>query len=268
MINSLVNEIPEMRREIYTTALSSSFKLWVLQLDNSDVRKNLKGLSDNLEKNSFEKAVIKSLASCFVESSIGDPSAKDKKSLLANLRSETRQWLLQHLNKLIVNRPQEIALVPTSGELAIVGDTIHIPQSLLNQIAACDSAATDDDYERTMSVGRAIMPLIDAAAARIRLLARIRCQQFNRIYSDNSPEFSADIFTTGLKEAEEICYDVTRKYIEIGGDPDVATSDYQIPFEWFDYGSMERQLRSYSLIGVSGGGHGSFSTFISFKADI
>lgn len=262
IVNQTVEDIPKARRDLYGATVSATFGMFVRQLDHPDLRKKLKPLADARGAAAFEKAVIKGLASCLVEATLGDPKAKDGTSFLANLREETKEWTLKRLDQLIAALPGGITVAPTSGALAIAGDEIRIPASLLREIQLSDDAAAREDYQRQMSALTAIAPMRRAAAAHLSLLARTRRLQVAILsMSGVDAALAPAAYDHYLAEVEQTCAGVTRKYVAAGGDPDTPTPLDTVPFETFELPDpMTRRIRFYQLIGDGGGGKGSLSS--------
>jgi hypothetical protein len=260
IVNATAKDIPESRREAYGLALSASFGMFVRQLDNPDLRKKLKPLVDARGAKEFDKAVIKGLASCLVEGTLGDPKAKDGSSFLANLREESRQWTLQRLNQLIAALPASITVVSTPGG-PTSGDEIRIPAALLREVLLSEAPAAQDAFDRSFAVSIAIEPVKKAAEANLLILARARQPQVVKLArSGGDAEVQRAAYNAYWEEVTKICANVTKQYIAAGGDPDVESWD-ALRVETFDFEDPENwRQRFYSLIGRNGGGRGAFSS--------
>jgi len=192
---------------------------------------------------------------------LGDPKAKDGSSLLANLRVETKQWLLQRLYQLI-NAATNFSVVPTNGALDIVGDEVRIPAALFNEIQYSDEEAANAAYERLKGAVNAIAPMRDAAIANLNLLAAARRQKVAKLASGSNytgPD-AFDVWSAYWDEVIAICRAVTQRYIAAGGDPDTPVTGLGFSFETFEHVDPLRRRRcSYDIIGSAGGGAGEFS---------
>jgi hypothetical protein len=260
-VNAIADELPKARREAYGTAVSLTFGLWVRQLDNPELRKRLKPMIDAKGAKEFEKAVIKAIATGLTEGIVGDPKAKDGSSLLANLRTESKEWMLQHLNELIRNVTTGITVVPSAGAPAIVGDEIRLPAALLREILLSDEAAAEDEYERRNLALTAIAPLRQSTVVSLNLLAAARREKIVKLTgSGYDANLSIEAWESYWNEVKVICANVTQKYLAAGGDPNTPTPNDSVTFEtldWFD--PWTRRRCWYQLIGESGAGKGDFS---------
>ncbi|MGC4028561.1 MAG: hypothetical protein QM696_06805 [Steroidobacteraceae bacterium] len=260
-VNAVAERLPEARREAYGTALGAALGMWVRQLDNAEMRKKLKPLVDARGAKEFDKAVIKALAAALVEGALGDPKARDGTSLLANLRTETREWMLQYLYQLIGNATG-FTVVPTNGALAITGDEVRIPTALYNAIQYSDEEAANAAYERRRGAAMAIGPMRDAAVANLNLLAAARRQKVAKLAAGSNyagPD-AFDVWSAYWDEVSATCHAVTQRYLAAGGDPDSYVSGLSFSFETFEHVDPLRRRRcSYDVIGERGGGEGAFS---------